>query len=153
MPGVRHHPCPATRDRLRAACSKCQQIAWHCVNSYWLNLSRKIQLEADHTCTGGMYAGIKKATGPAATKSVTKTTSGENITDQKKQMERWVEHYLELFSSQNIVTDAVLAAISQLPIMEELDEKPTKEELSKAIDCLSYSKVPGEDGIPTEVIK
>ena len=149
-----NNPCPATKDALRAARSKCQQTARHCANDYWLKLSQMIQRDADCGNTGGMYAGIKKATGPTATKSVPlKTKSGEIITDQKKQMERWVEHYLELYSTQNVVTDAALDAISQLPVMEELDEEPTVEELSKAIDCLSTGKAPGADGIPPEVIK
>ena len=97
---------------------------------------------------------IKQATGPITTKSVPlKTKSGENITDKKKQMERWVEHYFQLYSTENVVADAVLDAICQLPVMQELDEKPTEEELRKAIDCLSTGKAPGEDGIPGEVIK
>ena len=68
-------------------------------------------------------------------------------------MERWVEHYLELYSTQNVVTDAALDAISQLPILEELDDEPTVEELGKAIDALAIGKAPGEDGILPEVIK
>ena len=58
-----------------------------------------------------MYAGIKKATGPSVTKSVPlKSKSGEFISDQKKQMDHWVEHYLELYSTQNVVTDAALGS-------------------------------------------
>ncbi len=39
-------------------------------------------------------AGIKEATGPCVTKSTPlKSKSGEPITDQQQQMERWVEHY------------------------------------------------------------
>ena len=79
--------------------------------------------------------------------------SQARITDKKEQMERWVEHYLELYSTQNVVTDAALDAISQLPVLEELDEEPTVEELGKAIDALATGKAPGEDGIPPEVIK
>ena len=147
-------PCQATRDALRAARSKCQESARRCANDYWLKLSQRIQADADYGNTGGMYAGIKQATGPITTKSVPlKTKSGENITDKKKQMERWVEHYFELYSTENVVADAVLDAICQLPVMQELDEKPTEEELRKAIDCLSTGKAPGEDGIPGEVIK
>ena len=37
--------------------------------------------------------------------------------------------------------------------MEELDNKPTVEELSKAIDSLANGKAPGNDAIPPEVIK
>jgi hypothetical protein len=82
-----------------------------------------------------------------------KTKSGENITDRRKQMERWVEHYLEVYSTQYLVTDAALSTINQLPVLDELNEDLTKEELSKAIDCLAIGKAPCEDGIPLEVIK
>ena len=37
--------------------------------------------------------------------------------------------------------------------MEELDEVPTMEELSKAIDALPNDKAPGSDNIPPEAIK
>ena len=48
----------------------------------------------------GVYTGIEKATGPTATSSVPlKSKSGKFITNQKKHMERWVEHYLELYSN------------------------------------------------------
>jgi hypothetical protein len=98
---------------------------------------------------------LNQATGPSTTKSVPLKIikSGENTTYRRKQMERWLEHYLELYSTQNVVTDAALSVIKQLPVLNELDEKPTKEELSKAIDCLAITKAPGEDGIPPEVIK
>ena len=149
-----NNPCQATRDALRAARSKCQQTARRCANDYWLQLSRRIQDAADTGNTGSMYAGIKQATGPTTTKSVPlKTKSGEPITDQRQQMERWVEHYLELYSTQNVVSDTALSAIQELPVLDELDTEPTVEELSKAIDCLSTGKAPGEDGIPPEVIK
>jgi len=68
-------------------------------------------------------------------------------------MERWVEHYPELYSRENSVVDLALYAIKPLPIMEDLDAEPTLEELSKAIDSLACSKAPGTDGIPPDLIK
>ena len=68
-------------------------------------------------------------------------------------MECWVEHFLELYSTKNVVTEAALNTISQLPITEELEEEPTEEELRKAINCLSAGKATGEVEIPSEVVK
>ena len=68
-------------------------------------------------------------------------------------MERCVEHYSELYSRETVVTNAALNAIRDLPMMEELDNEPTIEDLSKAIDSLSCGKAPGCDSIPPEVIK
>ena len=49
------------------------------------------------------------------------------------------------------MTDTAVENMSPLPVMEELDDPPTIEELSKAID--SIAKGPGNDGIPPEIIK
>lgn len=58
-------------------------------------------------------------------------------------MERWVEHFQQLYSRENI----------PLPEMEELDALPTVDELNKAIDSLACSKAPGSEGIPPGVVK
>ena len=150
----KQNPCHSTRDALRAAKSKAQQTARRCANKYWQTLCAKIQTAADCGHIRGMYEGIKTATGPTSIKTAPlKAKSGEVITDQSKQLQRWVEHYLELYSTQNIVTDAALDALPRLPVMEELDEMPTLEELSKALDNLACGKAPGKDSIPSEVLK
>ncbi|XP_047490913.1 uncharacterized protein LOC125040403 [Penaeus chinensis] len=147
-------PNPTTLTALRVARKTSQQTARHCANTYWSNLCSSIQLAADVGDARGMYEGIKKATGPAPSKSAPlKTKTGDVITDQGKQLERWVEHYLELYATQNVVTDAALADTPDLPVTEELDALPTKEELSKAISNLSSGKAPGIDSIPAEVLK
>ena len=52
------------------------------------------------------------------------------ITDIAKQVERWGEHFSELYSRENVVVASALDAIEHLPIMEELDAIPTLGELS-----------------------
>ena len=89
-----------------------------------------------------MYDGIKTAMGPVQNKTAPlKSTTGEVITDKGQQMERWVEHYSDLYSRQNVVTTAALDAIECLPVMEELDTEPTTEELNKAINSLHRKKL------------
>ena len=68
-------------------------------------------------------------------------------------MERWAEHYSDLYSKETVVSDAAIESTTQMPIMDELDTPPTIEELNKAIDSLSSDKAPGNDGIPPEIIK
>ena len=147
-------PSPTTLQALRTARSKAQQTARHCANTYWLNICSSIQTASDTGNTRGMYEGIKKAIGPTPSKTAPlKSRTGELITDLEKQMLRWTEHYLELYATQNTVTDSALNAIPDLSVMEELDNPPTMEELSKAIDRLTCGKAPGSDGIPPEVLK
>ena len=147
-------PTHSTLQALRAARNKVQSTARRCANDYWEKLCQSIQLAADSGNIRGVYDGIKKAVGPTHSKTgPLKSTSGETITDKSKQMERWVEHYSELYSRESTISDATLEAVEQLPIMEELDEVPGLEELSRAIDRLPTGKAPGLDGIPAEVIK
>ena len=68
-------------------------------------------------------------------------------------MERWVEHYSDLYSRENTVTPSALGAIKCMPIMEELDAEPTVDKLSKVIDGLAAGKAPGSDSIPPDFIK
>lgn len=48
-----------------------------------------------------------------------------------------------------MVTEEALNAVECLHVLEELDRKPTLDELNEALDALA----PGEDGIPAEVLK
>ena len=64
-----------------------------------------------------------------------------------------MEHYVELYSSENTITNEALDTIKSLPVMTELDTEPTEGDLSKAIDSLTNGKAPGKDAIPPKVIK
>ena len=100
-----------------------------------------------------MYDGIKQALGPKEKKSAPlKTATGVIIPDWAQQMERWVQYYSELCSRENIVTEEALNNIKCLPVLEELDSKPTLAELKAALDSLTSSKAPGKDNIPAEVL-
>ncbi len=88
-----------------------------------------------------MYKGIKKALGRTQSKTApVMSTSGEVITDKGKQLDRWVEHYSELYSSDNTVATSALDAIEPMTITEELDTEPAIAEISKAIDTSASSK-------------
>ncbi|XP_076052811.1 uncharacterized protein LOC143032227 [Oratosquilla oratoria] len=147
-------PNEKTLQALGTVRSKVQQTARRCANEYWQQLSDSIQFAAVSGNIRGMYEGIKTALGPPQSKTAPlKTTSGEVITDKGKQMDRWVEHYSELYSRENTVAPSALDAIEPLAIMEELDAEPTITELCKAIDSLASGKAPGNDGIPPDLIK
>ena len=64
-----------------------------------------------------------------------------------------MEHYLEIYATENKVTETALNAIPQLTVLAKLDAEPTLDELEKAINCLASGKAPGSDGIPPEIIK
>ena len=147
-------PSAATLNTLKSARNDVQKEVRACTNEYWTDLCRTIQQAADTGNVKGMYEGIKKATGPSIRKTAPlKSKSGEFITDKAKQLDRWVEHYSKLYSMENVVHQSALDAIDHLPLMQELDEAPSIDELSKAIDRLPSGKALGKDGILAEVIK
>ena len=147
-------PSDKNQQALKTARSKVQQAARRCANEYWTELSTTIQKAADTGNTRGMYEGIKKALGPVQSKTAPlKSKSEDMITDRGQQLEIWAEHYSDLYCKENTVNPSALDAIECLPVMEELDAKPTVEELSTTIDSLASDKAPGSDGIPPDLVK
>ncbi|XP_018020632.1 uncharacterized protein LOC108676996 [Hyalella azteca] len=129
-------------------------MARRCANNYWLQLSDSIQRASDSGNVRGMYEEIKRATGrPVARTALLRSRSGELISNRTEQLNRWVEHYLDLYSNVNNVSQEALDAIENLPFLDALDAEPSVEELNKAIDILPCGKAAGEVGIPPEVIK
>ena len=53
-----------------------------------------------------------------------------------------MEHYSELYSRVNVVSDEALMAMESLSIMDELDSKPTLEDINQALDQLSPVRLP-----------
>ena len=58
----------------------------------------------------------------------------------------------ESYATQDVVPDSVLDAITDLPVMEDLDIPLTKEELRKVTDYLANGKAPESDGIPAHAL-
>ena len=140
-------PCEKKLTALREARSNTQRIARQCANRYCQDLCQNIQQAADSGNIRAMYERMKKAFDPNIVKTAPlKSTSGEIITDRAKQMERWAEHYHELYSRETTVTDRAIDNTPSLPVMEELETPPTVER-SNAIDSLANNKAQGKDGI------
>ena len=148
------NPTSSSQQRLKRTCKQSRKSARRSVNKYWKELSQEMQNSADNGNIRGFYEGMKKAIGPAPRKTApVKDLDGNKITDKGKMMDRWVEHYGELYSRENKVTGEALDAIEQLPCLSELDELPTMDEMMEAINSLPRKKSPGKDGISAEMIR
>ena len=67
-------------------------------------------------------------------------------------MKRWL-NTTKSSTLETIVTDTAIESTSLLPVMNKLDFPPSVDELRKAINSLACGKAPGNDGVPSEVIK
>ena len=69
------------------------------------------RLQQQHATSGAyMRVSRKLLDQPREKKASLKTSSGEVITDKVEQMERWVEHYLELYSREKVVFTSAMDA-------------------------------------------
>ena len=141
-----HKQTTESKQNLKTAKKDVQKKARYFANLHWLNLCSSIQEASDMGNIRGMYDGIKKALGPTIKKvAPLKSKEGVTITDKSKQMERWVEHYLELYSKVSNVAKDAIDSLPQYPIMSELDDEPDLLELSKALDAMANGKAAGSD--------
>ena len=140
---------------LQSAHSNVQRCARRCANEYWLDLCACIH--------SGVKTGIIKAIyvrwNQAGTLSFSeqnsrlKTATGGIIQERVQQMERWVEHYPELYTREKMMSEEAKNAIECKPVVEDLDSEPTGEDLEKALGSLPPEKAPGQDGIRAEILK
>ena len=147
-------PSNRNLEKLRLARNRAKCAARRCANMYWQDLSKKVQNCSETGNIQGMYQGIKQAFGPTVNRTAPlKSKAGEVIKDKSKQMERWEEHYEELYSTVTAVSEEALDSIPNLPVLTKLDDQPSIEELSEAIDALAPGKAPGKDGLPAEIFQ
>ncbi|XP_045457359.1 uncharacterized protein LOC123667510 [Melitaea cinxia] len=147
-------PCDVTRAELCTAKSSLQRTCRQFANAYWMDLCRNIQDCADAGNFRGVYAGIRMAIGPVQKKTAPlKEIDGSIITDSSRLLERWAEHYTELYSQPAEISHVARELILTLPVMAELDSLPTIGDLHAAVLQLKCNKSPGVDGILTELLK
>ena len=83
-----------------------------------------------------------------------KSSNGlEIFTDSKSVMARWNEYFQKLLNVPGDINPEVLEKIQTRCVDAALDEKPTMDEMVRAIKGLKDGKAPGGDGIPAEVWK
>lgn len=107
----------------------------------------KIQIAADTGNIKEMHNGIKRALGPTQKKSAPlKTITRELIKNRDKQMQHWVEHYSELYTRENVVTEEALNPTECLPTLDELVREQSLEEIREVMKPLASRKFPGNVG-------
>lgn len=147
--------CPTKKATFRSSCSNLQRKLRVMQNEWWANLAKKTQLCADIGDYKGFYESLKAVYGPSyQVVSPLRSTDGQVLlTDKSSILNRWAEHFQNLFSADRTVNDSAIQRIPKQPLIGELDVAPTPEEVVKATDQVKNGKAAGVDGIPPEIWK
>ena len=100
----------------------------------------------------GFYSELKEVCGPHAKHPVHLKWDG-NLSDSKRVVARWSVYLLKLLNVPRDIHTEALENIQKRRVITTLDEKPTMDEMVRAIKGLKYGKAPGGAGIPAEVWK
>ena len=143
---------PEKKAAFRLVCSKLQRKLREIQNEWWTNLAKSTQMCADVGDYRGFYEDLKAVYGPMyQVRSPLCSADGlELLTDKTAILSRWSEHFQALFNANWTVEDSVILRIPQQPVKADLDNPPSFEETTKAIEQIKCGKAAGVDGIPPE---
>ena len=99
------------------------------------------------------YEALKAVYGPShQIQAPLRSSDGSTLlTDKEAILQRWSEHFEDLFSDRRTVLESSVAKIPQVDVKLELDDPLTREEIKKATMQLKVGKSPSTNGILAEV--
>jgi len=119
---------------LQAAKRTVQCLTRFAVTRYWENMSTRIQQCGDCGDLHGLYSGIREAIGPILKKvSPLLAADGALLLDTSAQLRRWLDHYSSIYSQLAHVSCLASSSLQQLPVLQELDNPFTMEDVKFAI--------------------
>ena len=112
-----------------------------------------LQRAADRNDMKGLYSALKEVWVPQTKQHVhLRSCEGlETFTDSKSVMAGWSEYFQKLLNVPGDIEPELLESIQKRSLNTALDEKPTMDDMVRAVKGLKYGKAPGGDGIPAEV--
>ncbi|KAJ2942940.1 hypothetical protein O0L34_g15130 [Tuta absoluta] len=131
-----------------------QRIVRRCSNEFWVNLCESIQHCRNIGDFRGVYQGIKCAIGPTIRKRAPiKDANGTPINDKLGQLDRWAEHYTNLYAVEISISPESLVSLPAFPVASKLDDPPSFDEFLNALKTLKMGKSTGRDNLPAEIIR
>ena len=123
--------------------------------NWWRQKASEAQAAADRKDSKAFYSYIHEIFGPSRS-SVAPLRSKDGNTllkDVPSIHSRWVEHYSELLNRPSTVNMEIINSIPQRPIVAELSNNPTHDEVVSAIKKLNSGKAPDMNGFTAEILK
>ena len=145
----------STTTAYKEACRKLQMYTRKQKNTWWEEKAEDLQRSADRNDMKSFYTGLKEVWGPQTRSTVhlKSLDASTTLSDNKRVLERWSQHFETLLNQPGEIEPAARDRINQRPVVTELDDMPTREELHLAIASMADDKAPGVDGIPSEIWK
>ena len=151
---VKARPTRQAHAAHRAAKAEAQRSVRNCVRNYWDSLCTSIETARDTGNIKEMFAGIKTATGPTVQGcGVLKRKDGSIIDDKAQKLERWIEHYSELYGPVGTADHQYIEQLPNLPERDVLDTPPDLAEVASMVNNLRSGRAAGMDEIPAELLK
>jgi hypothetical protein len=141
-------------DTYKSLKSQAQRELRALKDHWWHNKSLEVQEAANRKDSKAMYSLMKEIYGPKPS-NITPLKSKDGTTlirDSKGIMNRWQEHYQDLFHNPSVVDQTVIESLPQFDVVTEMDDAPSIEEVTTSLKQMNTGKAPGLDGIPTEVL-
>ncbi|KAJ8346851.1 hypothetical protein SKAU_G00282520 [Synaphobranchus kaupii] len=139
----------------KAIKAKVQREIRQMKDNWWSKKADELQAMADRNDSHGLFSGLKAIYGPRSNAvAPVKSADGSMLyTDVKDITERWGEHFCNLLNQQGSADQIACENLSSRPVREELHGPITMAELNKALKDTRSGKAPGQDGIPSDVLK
>ena len=146
----------STRSAVEAykdACSILQKYTQARTSEWWEMKAEELQRVTDRNDMKGFYSGLKEVWGPQTKQPVhLKSSDGlETFTDSQSVMAIWSEYFQKLLNVPGDIELEAMENIQKRNCNTAQDEKPTMDEMVRAIKGLKDGKAPGGDGIPADV--
>ena len=121
-------------------------------NEWWKGVSKEIQHAYNRKDSKELYHLIKQVFGPQSSVVVPmRSKDGTKLfKDPNSIMERWTEHFTDLFYNPSNVNEEIINNLDQMDIIPEMMELPSLDEIRKTISEINTGKAPV--CIPVEIL-
>ena len=143
------------KDKFKSLQAKVQLELREMQDKWWNAKAEEVQQAADSHNAKLFFSALKTIYGPTPSGcSPLLSSDGKTlIKDQAGLLERWTEHFSSLLNRPSSVSQVALSQIPQNPVITDLDEPPSLDEVQKAINQTSSGRASGKDSIPAEIYK
>ena len=122
-------------------------------NDWWDKLASDMQAAAETNNSKTLYNLMYRAFRPrTSTFTPLRSKNGNNILNKSNEIEhRWTEHFSDLLNQPSFVDNSVIDSIVQCPIIQQMADLPSLQEVENALRKLNIGKAPGSDGLFSEL--